>query len=230
MSLLNAAKLRSAEHIDVLEGTGRGEEQPTLDWFRTILSYVDGSLSTGLDKRPRLKPLTVLTNNINVFQFERLQQQNRQRKGLKVFNRGIGLWTVSLGPHFQINIVHRRIRDAWNTLQANPKASLETVTYTICSQAYETQPDGRRLTDLYLLRAALGLKIWIEVKETPSKSTRLHWTEMTAMSFVDGYITDGRRKDGAMVRKFPTNGADCDERVLLWANAVLLQVVSPSVV
>ena len=226
-SILDAANLCNIDNNDIPDTGNECLEWSKLGFMKTLLSFVDGNASSVSVKDAPLSSMTILTNNVVMAQSGKVKGHACLGKGVRAICTGIGLWTVSLGKHFKLNIVHTQLRDAWNKLQAEPKMSLESVTDEICAQADEKEFDGKKLTELYLLRAILGLRIWLEIKRTPSKSRGLKWYEMTAVSFIEPYATIANNSAGPAITKLLKIRGECDEQMLSWVSAVLLQVVSP---
>ena len=227
VKVLNGANVHKIENGAVPQ-TGPGFfEQSKFEMVRSLLSYVGGSPSATPVQQAQPRSVTILTNNVTLKQYKRPQGQKGAVKGVKLCSKGVGIWTVSLGSHFELNIVHTRLRNAWNRLQADGKINLRTVTHDICAQAEEKRPDGSKLTELYLLRACLALRLWFETNIMPSKSRKLNWCEMTAVSFVDPYAARANNSGKHGITKAPRLGVERDEQVLSWSNAVLLQVASP---
>ena len=225
-NLINAASLSKASTAEATKNGPKPSEASKLDLIKDLISYIDFHSNSPSGSQSGRRSLTILANHIDLNQISRLSSRKDLTKGVRVFSKDVGLWTVSLGPYFEIKILHTGLRNAWNKLRVDPTLNLRTVTRDICAQADEAKPDGKKLSELYLLRAALALRLWMQHKKQPNRDKRMSWYAMTAVSFVDVYAA-GTNYGRFVDMGTPILGPNCNEDALSWANSILLQVVSP---
>ena len=203
---------------------------PRRDLSSSLLVYLTTHLTQARRQSTRLNTLTITTNNLTIRQLRRLANN----PNITISHPAIGHWELRIasshGP-FKLNLIHSQLRRVATRLKADHTLTLEKVSKAIVAlgkgKGKEAVASGKKLTDLYLLRAYFGVQVWLHEQGggQPGEGKR-RWYEVAAVSFVEPYIAVCPRAREA-TRLGRRLGMGDEEAEVGLVNEVLLQVVSP---
>lgn len=202
---------------------------PKRDLSTSLLAYVNNHLAHARRQNIRLNSLTIVSNNLSIRQLRRLTSN----PNITISTPAIGHWELRIASHgfFKLNLIHSQLRRVATRLKADHTLTLERVSRQIVALGKKDDgaANGKKLTDLYLLRAYFGVQLWLHEqggeRQKTGKQKKL-WYEVAALSFVEPYVAACHRaKEAAQLGRRLGKGDEEAEVGLV--NEVLLQVVSP---